>query len=269
MRHGRYCQRTNPWSWYFAQAVATLFLLLALHEFLYQRRPWLIGLYLALGVATRINLLCAGLFFAGSLFLESGKLRDKVYALFQLMLPVAVSLLLLLLYNYLRFGNIFEFGYHYQLIAHEPAVNREHGLWGFVHFPANLYYFLLKGPEAVFLPGSKILTYPFLQADVWGMSILLTSPILLWGLRAPVKESVIYLALGTSLIMLFVLLGYYGIGVRQYGYRYALDFYPFLFLMLAYVCRERLTLPMQAIIIVSFLINSYLILDSPFPVPVL
>ena len=31
----------NPWSWYFAQAVATLFLLLALHEFLYQRRPWL------------------------------------------------------------------------------------------------------------------------------------------------------------------------------------------------------------------------------------
>ena len=259
----------NPWSWYFAQAVATLFLLLALHEFLYQRRPWLIGLYLALGVATRVNLLFAGLFFAGSLLLESGKLRDKVSALFQLMLPVAVSLLLLLLYNYLRFGNIFEFGYHYQLIAHEPAVNREHGLWGFVHFPANLYYFLLKGPEAVFLPGSKILTYPFVQADIWGMSVLFTSPILLWGLRAPVKEPIIYLALGTSLIMLFTILGYYGIGVRQYGYRYALDFYPFLFFILAYVCRERLTLPMQAIIIVSFLLNSYLILDSPFPVPVL
>jgi hypothetical protein len=259
----------NPWSWYFAQAVAALCLLLALHEFLYRKRPWLIGLYLALGVATRINLLCAGIFFAGSLLLEPGKLRDKVYALFQLMLPVAVSLLLLLLYNYLRFGNILEFGYHYQLIAHEPAVNREYGLWGFVHFPANLYYFLLKGPEAIFLPGSKILTYPFLQADIWGMSILFTSPILLWGLRAPVKKPVIYLGMGTSLIMMFVILGYYGIGVRQYGYRYALDFYPFLFLMLAYVCRERLTLPMRAIIIVSFLLNSYLILDSPFPVPVL
>jgi hypothetical protein len=259
----------NPWSWYFAQAVAAFCLLLALHEFLYQKRPWLIGLYLALGVATRINLLCAGIFFAGSLLLEPGKLRDKVYALFQLMLPVAVSLLLLLLYNYLRFGNIFEFGYHYQLIAHEPAVNREHGLWGFVHFPANLYYFLFKGPEPVFLPGSKILTYPFLQADIWGMSILFTSPILLWGLRAPAKEPVIYLGMGTSLIMMFVILGYYGIGVRQYGYRYALDFYPFLFLMLAYVCRQRLTLPMRAIIIVSFLLNSYLILDSPFPVPVL
>ena len=84
-----------------------------------------------------------------------------------------------------------------------------------------------------------------------------------------VKEPVIYLAIGTSLIMLFVILGYYGIGVRQYGYRYAVDFYPFLFLMLADTCKERLTLPMQAIIIGSFLLNSYLILDSPFPVPVL
>lgn len=259
----------NPWSWYLAQAVATLFLLLALHEFLYQRRPWVIGLYLALGIASRINLVFAVLFFAGALLLEPGKLRDKLYPLFQLMLPVTLSFSLLLIYNYLRFGNILEFGYHYQLISQEPAVNREHGLWGLVHFPANLYYFLFKGPEPVFLPDSKILTYPFLQADVWGMSILFTSPILLWGLRAPVKEPAIYLSIGTSLVMLFVILGYYGIGVRQYGYRYALDFYPFLFLMLAYACKDRLTLPMQAIIIVSFLLNSYLILDSPFPVPVL
>jgi hypothetical protein len=59
--------------------------------------------------------------------------------------------------------------------------------------------------------------------------------------------------------MLFVVLGYYGIGVRQYGYRYALDFYPFLFLMLAYAARQRLTLPMKVIIVFSFVLNSYLI----------
>jgi hypothetical protein len=249
----------TPWSWYFAQAVATLFLLLALHEFFYRKRAWLMGLYLALAVATRVNLVLAGLFFVGAILLEPGQFRGKVSALGQLLLPIIVSLSLLLIYNYLRFGNIFEFGYGYQLAANERAVNREHGLWGFVHFPANLYYFLFKGPEAVFLPGSKILTYPFLQSDIWGMSILFTSPILLWGLRAPVRQKVIYLAIATSLILLFLILGYCGIGVRQYGYRYALDFYPFLFLMLAYVCRERLTLPMQAVIIVSFLFNTYLL----------
>src|SRR5437879_13333529 len=110
-------------------------------------------------------------------------------------------------------------------------------------------------PVAVFFPGSKILLLPFVQEDIWGMSILFTSPILLWGLRAPVKEPLIYLAIGTSLIMLFAILGYYGIGVRQYGYRYALDFYPFLFLMLAYVCMERLQLPMQPTLLVSFMLT--------------
>ena len=255
----------KPWSWYFAQAVATLFVLLGLHEFLYKKRWWLIGTYLAFAVATRVNLVLAGLFFAASILLEKNSAPDlfcwnkKCRRLFQLALPIAISLSFLLGYNYLRFGNVFEFGYRYQLLYNEPAVNREHGLWSLVHFPANLYYFLLKGPEAVFLPDSTIATYPFFQANIWGMSILFTSPILLWGLRAPMKEMVVYLSLATSLIMLSVLLGYYGIGVRQYGYRYALDFYPFLFLMLAYASRAGLTLPMQVIIVLSFILNSYLI----------
>jgi hypothetical protein len=258
-----------PWSWYFAQVVGTVFLLLALNEFLYRRRLYLVGVYLAFAVTARINLVWAGIFFAGSLLLQAGTIRERVQPLVQLTLPVMAALGLLLLYNYLRFGSFLEFGYSYQLLAHEPVVNREHGLWSFVHFPANLFYFLFKGPEPVFLPGSKILIYPFLQADIWGLSIFFSSPILLWALRAPVKEQLVWLSVVTSLVMLFVILGYYGIGVRQYGYRYALDFYPFLFLMLAYVCREGLSLPMRAVIVISFLFNSYLILDSWFPRPVI
>jgi hypothetical protein len=118
----------RPWSWYFAQALATLFLLLSLDEFFHKRRHWLIGVYIALGVATRINLVLAVIFVAGSILLESEAHRIKIQRLVQLAFPIAISLAFLLLYNYLRFENVFEFGYRYQLLDHEPAVNREYGL---------------------------------------------------------------------------------------------------------------------------------------------
>lgn len=249
----------RPWSWYFAQTVATLFLLLSLDEFFERRRCWLIGTYVALAVATRVNLVFSLIFFGGSVILDVKQFRKKIPELVGLLLPALVSLGFLLLYNYQRFGSVFEFGYKYQLLNHEPAVNRQYGIWSFIHFPTNIFYFLLKGPEPVFIPGSTISTYPYLQSNIWGMSMLFTSPILLWGLRAPALEKTVYLSLAAIFVMLLSTLGYYGIGVRQYGYRYALDFYPFLFVMLAYASRKGLTLPMYVVMVISFLLNAYLI----------
>jgi hypothetical protein len=249
----------KSWSWYFAQTIATSFVLLALHEYFFKRRWWLIGSYLALGVLTRVNVLIAAVFFGLCILYLRDKKQKPVSHLIMFASPIALAVLLLLLYNYARFDNIFEFGYNFQLIFNEPAANREHGLWSIAHFPANLYYFLFKGPDGVFLPGSKILTYPFLKPDIWGMSIVLTSPILLWGLAAPWEDRVSLFSVLTSLTMLFALLGYYGIGVRQYGYRYALDLYPFLFILLAKRCKTKFTIAMQVVIVLSFLFNWYLI----------
>jgi hypothetical protein len=249
----------KTWSWYFAQVLATSFVLLALYEYFFKQRWWLIGCYLALGVTTRVNVIIAGVFFGLSILFLRDKKRTQMSQLIEISSPVALAVLLIFLYNYLRFHNIFEFGYNYQLIYNEPAINRAHGLWSFAHFPANLYYFLFKGPEGVFLPGSKILTYPYLKPDIWGMSIIFTSPILLWGLTASWKDRITQFCILTSAAMLFALLGYYGIGVRQYGYRYALDFYPFLFILLAKSSKTNFTLTMQVVIFLSFLWNWYLI----------
>jgi uncharacterized membrane protein (UPF0136 family) len=243
---------------YFAHVVATSCLLLALHEYLHGRRWWLIGLYTALGVTTRITLLIAGVFFVLIILLSGEtKSRNAAHGL-QFFLPVAAALLALFLYNFMRFGNPLEFGYALQLLFGEQAANRTYGLWSFVHFPANLYYFLFKGPEGIFLPGTKILTYPYLRPNSWGMSILFTSPIFLWISKTP-KDTVICPAIITSLLMFFVLMGFHGIGVDQYGYRFALDFYPFLFLMLTYASKTGFSLSMKITTIASFLFNWFLI----------
>jgi hypothetical protein len=248
-----------PLSWYFAHVIATCCLLLALREYLCGGRWWLIGLYLALGVMTRITLLIAGMFFGLIALLSNEKKNFKAPPLFQLVLPIAAALLGLFLYNFVRFGNIVEFGYRLQLLTGEQAANRTYGLWSLVHFPTNLYYFLFKGPEGIFVPGTKILTFPYLRPNSWGMSILFTSPIFLWIYKAPWENTVVRLSALTSLLFFFVLMGYYGIGVDQYGYRYALDFYPFLFIMLAYASKSGVSPLMKVMTVASFLFNWFLI----------
>jgi hypothetical protein len=247
------------WSWYFAQAVSTTFTLWGLCEFLGRRRPWVIGTTVALGAMTRQTAVLAGLFFALSLLLEDADRRARIRGLVQLTTPVCAALLGLLAYNLLRFGSLTDFGYSTQILANEPAVNRTYGLWSLEHVPANLYYFLFKGPEGVFVAGSKVLEFPYVRPSIWGMSILFTSPVLLVIVKAPWRDRTVRLAAVTAALMLAVVLGYYGIGVRQYGYRYALDFYPFLFLILCRSTGSRLSMPLRVLIVLSALFNYHFI----------
>ena len=247
------------WSWYFAQAMATTFTLWALCEFLGRRRWWVIGAALALGMTTRVTVVLGGLFFGLSLLFDGAKRRAKIRWLAQMTVPMILSVAGLLAYNYLRFGSIAEFGYSTQILAHEPAVNRAYGVWSVGHVPANLYYLFFKGPEGIFIPGSKVLQYPYLRPSIWGMSILFTSPIFLVIVKAPWRDRSVRLAAATSALMLAIVLGYYGIGVRQYGYRYALDFYPFLFLILCRSVGDRPSAALRLLIVLSALFNYHFI----------
>jgi hypothetical protein len=249
---------TVSWSWYLSQALGNLLLLLALNEYFGPRRFWIIGMVLAVALATRITLGFAGIFFAGAILLEGAK-EEKRTNLIRLGVPMAASMALLLGYNYLRFDHLLEFGYGLQLIYGEPAANRAHGVWSFVHFPANLYYFLLKGPEAVFVPRSKVLTSPYVYANGWGMSILFTSPLFLWIFKASLRDRLVRLCALTSGAMLFAILGYYGIGVRQYGYRYAIDFYPFLLVILCLVLKTGMSPGLKGLIVLSAVFNMRLL----------
>jgi uncharacterized membrane protein len=101
--------------------------------------------------------------------------------------------------------------------------------------------------------------FPFLRRDPWGMSIFFTSPMFLWAGKAPwnKKESVI--ALLTVCVLALVIFGYYGIGYNQFGYRYALDFYPFLFLLLCYGVKQRISNWLKIVILCSFCLNFFLL----------
>ena len=103
---------------------------------------------------------------------------------------------------------------------------RQLGLFSAAHVAMNLDYLFIHLPMPNIIDGS--LAFPFLRPDGLGMSILITSPGLLYAVKAPWGESRTWWLFGAALLVLVPTLLYYGGGWLQYGYRYALDSIPFI-----------------------------------------
>lgn len=248
---------TIPYSSYFAHVVATSLILIAIYEFLDKKRWFVIGTTVALAMLTRLNLAVAVLFFILNLF----KKPLNYWWAFKLIGPIICGLLLLTAYNYQRFGNIFESGYRYQLIPKESMTRREQGLFSAKHIPTNLYYMLIKTPDPVLVDNSHVLKAPFLKFDPYGMSLFFMSPLLFLIFKAKLNDRLAKISLITVGLMLIPLILYYGIGWRQIGYRYALDFMPFLLIPLVQTVRKVSTKTIVALTMAGIIITWFFIIE--------
>jgi hypothetical protein len=222
--------------WHTGHLIATMLTLSCLIELYGRRRGWLIGLLAGAAFLTRAPLAFAIPFYA--LLLADDVIWEPRRWPWRSWLGLAIgvlpSLAFFFWYNAVRFGSPFESGYALATLPDWLEARREQGLFSIAHIPMNLYYlfFDLPTPSPVF---------PFFRPDGLGMSILLTSPALLYAYRAPWRESRVWWIAGAAITVLVPTLLYYGGGWLQYGYRYALDSIPFVWLLcgLAAVRDER------------------------------
>ncbi len=248
--------------------VTVLFLLLALREYFGRARPWFIGLCFAAVLATRPTAGLGIVFFLFAMATTKNSERQKMRDCFLLLLPVFGAALFLGLYNFVRFGDVFEFGYSYQNLIYEPLIAaRAYGLFSLAHLPGNLYYFFLAPPLPVFRDGvSHVLQAPYVVADPWGMSLFITSPYLVTLFYRSYKDRLLQALWVTVVIMALPIFFYYGVGWMQIGYRYALDFLPFLFVLflMAPPRPDPLTWRMKSLIVASVLVNTFFIMTFRF-----
>ena len=210
------------------------------------------GILIALAGLTRLTLYLSAMFFA----LELLKTKNfKQILLF--CLPIVLSVLLLGAYNYKRFHNPFESGYKYNvtLKSYPMANNLAEGFFSLKHVPANVYMLLFKSPDPVTAGAGFIVKPPFLKADPWGMAIWFTSPLLLLLFRLKRLDEN-KSALLATLVLLIPCLLYFGVGFSQFGYRYSLDFLPFLFLILLPALKPKLGLLAKLLITIGVIFNS-------------
>jgi hypothetical protein len=214
--------------WHTGHLIATILTLACLIELWGSRRGLVIGILAGAAFLTRAPLAFAIPFYA--LLLADDLLwmprrwpwRDWL----ALALGVLPSLAFFFWYNDARFGSPLESGYALALLPEWLEQQRQLGLFSTAHIAMNLDYLFLKVPR-------QIDRFPFFQPDGLGMSIFITSPGLLYAVRADWRASRSWWLAGAALLVLIPTLLYYGGGWLQYGYRYALDSIPFVWALCA------------------------------------
>lgn len=208
--------------WHTGQLIATILTLACLIELWGRRRAWLIGLLAGAAFLTRAPLAFAIPFYALLLWdsprLAISSIPWRRWA--WLTAGVLPSIAFFFAYNQVRFGTPLESGYALATLPGFLEVQRAKGLFSLAHVPMNLDYFLVRMPFVV--PD-----FPFLRPDGLGLSVFLTSPGLLFAVRADWRDIRARWLLGAAALVLTPTLLYYGGGWLQYGYRYFLDSVPF------------------------------------------
>jgi hypothetical protein len=215
--------------WHTGHLIATMLTLACLIEVWGSRRGWLIGLMAGAAFLSRAPVAFAvpfyALLLAGDRIWEVRKWPWSSWA--GLAAGVLPSIAFFFWYNDARFGSPFESGYALATLPGWLEAKRQIGLFSIAHIPMNLDYLFIHLPALY--KSLDDLQFPFLKPDGLGISIFITSPGLLYAVRAPWRESRSWWLLGAAILVLIPTLLYYGGGWLQYGYRYALDSIPFVF----------------------------------------
>lgn len=214
-------------SWYVGHIVALFFLWLALLEFFTKKRFFVIGLLIGFAYLSRLPAILACSFiliysFQDFVDIRVKKVKFKNIALFTS--GLLISVLLNFTYNFLRYGTVLDQGYVLLPIFNEPWY--QNGLFSIRNIPVHLQEIFTAMP--VFSD-----KFPYLIPSVRVMALWFITPAFILIFFTKFKEKLIYTAAITVLIMCLPSLMHGGNGSTQFGFRYALDYLPFLLILTA------------------------------------
>ncbi len=243
--------------WFIAQICTVTFVALAVWLAVERGSPWLIGLALALAVATRPTVLFTWPLLFGIAATQLPLLQPmhtwQTLARWSIksLIPLSLVLVLLLLYNQARFDNLFDFGYLTENVADELRPNlQRYGQFHLHYLPKNLWAMWLAGPQ--WDPEVN-----FWKPDGEGMSLLLTTPALLYLARARQRTWLVVGGWLAVALLLIPLLLYYNTGWWQFGYRFSLDFMIPVMVLLALAVRTRVSGSLRVLIGLGVVVNLY------------
>ncbi len=250
--------------WFTALVMGVTFNLLYILFSTHLTHPLLAGVALAAGFATRTPIAFGVAYFGLQwIFQRAGwdrsglLLRLRQGVLFAA--PILLVGILLMIYNYVRFASPGEFGHKYLLEGTRASIV-DHGLFSYHFLGRNLAAALTN------LPGI-LSDYPWVKVSGHGLAIWVTSPFLLY-LLWPKREVVDRVSREHFRLPMHALLWitvaciaipgllYQNSGWFQFGYRFIMDYLPFLMVLLALDGRRRGPL-FYALVSLAILVNLF------------
>ncbi|MCP4446286.1 MAG: hypothetical protein GY811_13215 [Myxococcales bacterium] len=232
------------------------------------RRPILAGLMLGLATLTRtpmafmlpffaleaVRSVCGQDWFAAWRGDFNGQWKAHGKGILKLWLRFAIPVVAIAIIagvnNFLRFDSATEFGHSY-LAVRQQGMIEAYGLFDYEYLRRNL------SVAFTMLPGLSS-TAPYVHISPHGIAIWFTTPLfisLLWPRLS--KGRVVHHAMWITVACVAVpILFYQNSGWAQFGYRFSLDYTPFLILLLA-VGRRPLRRVAKFLIVLSILVNLF------------
>jgi len=217
--------------WFTAHVSAAAFTLLTLLELKGKRRAWLVALYACCAAESRFTLALALPVYAVLVATDPpAALRPR--KLFAFCSIVAAFAAFWVLYNEARWHLPYDAGY--TLWYRQDGAGSPSGSpFQLQYLPEQLYSFIVRFPD-------RLETYPYFRPAFAGIALTWTSPALLLAFLAYKPGRLVLAARIAAVLTIVPNLLYYVNGSMQFGMRHALDFEPFLFLLMVLAARPRL-----------------------------
>lgn len=256
-------------AWHFAHVVALFAMLCAIRLCQRDLSLWVIGFFFALAALSRLPMLAAVPFFVAYIFARSGReglptrftdlvqpqytprrehIRNVMTNGARFAGPVLISFLVFGLYNAARFGSVLEPGY-----ALIPGLLQEdqyrNGFFSISNIVKKIHAMLLTS-------FTYDRDFPWLKPKLLGgLSIFLTTPLVLWAIKAR-QLNLFVVGTWISIGLICVpILTHADAGGSQWGFRYAQDFYPFVFLLMAHGTRGRFSFEAKCALLIGLVVN--------------
>jgi len=260
------CVTVSASVWFFAHVVSVTCLFLAIGECFGKGRGPLVGLFLGAAALSRQSTVFALPFLAMALWKNQHHADRKSRVLNQAWFLTCSGLCLgvFLIYNWSRFGDMFDTGYSYiRFSGFQGERMARYGLFHPIYVPFNLINLFLQGFHIQFSPPTYL--WPGrIWMDPFGTSLTFASPFVFLSLlaewRAPLKQAA-WLSIGSTLIfsLFFCNNGW----VQWNAHRFTLDFLPILILLVASGAQRVREIWWKAAIVYSIGLNILAIFGIP------
>lgn len=230
-------------AWYFAHIVAMFFILLLLLEAVTKKRMFIMGLLIGCAYLARLPAILSVVFVI--VLLCQNKLSVNIKNLIYLSLGLLPALVFNASYNYFRFGVVYDVAYFLLPIFDEPWY--KNGLFSIFNIPIHLKELFTALPKIQGTP-------PFFIPSINVLAIWVVTPAFLLIPFANYKNRFVLASLFAVIATSIPGLMHGSNGFSQFGFRFALDYTPFLVMIFAGAFQRFKSIAIT-LVIFSMLIN--------------
>jgi peptidoglycan/LPS O-acetylase OafA/YrhL len=236
--------------WFMAHLCAMTAVFAAFLELVGKRRGWVLGLLsIAAFFSRNVEVFAIGFFayalytgdFARAAVMDRGEPEPKPVNARRAFLSfgsfLSLGVLLWIGYNEASWGTLVDIGH--TVYFHQDSWGQKDGSpFRLIYLPYQIYSYFMRAP--IFVEWLQQAQWPVLKVDTSGVALTFTSPALIMALLAKRPSRFVWaLWLTTGAVagpdFLYYLNGWY-----QFGMRHALDFEPYLFVLMALAVRDRM-----------------------------